>query len=112
MIIPTLFRSQDVAPQGDNPRAALDATRKPCAARTAPPPQSEISYLLSAAVVNRRFAECLLTDRAHALDVGYQGRRFQFSRADRERILGIRAATFQEFAGELGKLFPMRSELS
>ena len=52
-----------------------------------------------------------MTDRAQALDIGYAGRRFQFSHADRERILGIRASTFQEFAGELHKLFPVRAEL-
>ena len=111
MIIPTLLRNQDVASQEESQRRTDDAARKARNVRTAPPAQKEVSYLLSAAVVNRRFAECLMTDRAQALDIGYAGRRFQFSHADRERILGIRASTFQEFAGELHKLFPVRPEL-
>lgn len=111
MIIPTLLRSQDQAAQADDMPVTQGLSRAFCEPRTVCAPQREISYLLSAAVVNRRFAECLLTDRARALDVGYQGRAFQFSRADREQILGIRASTVQEFAAELAHLFPVRQEL-
>ncbi|MEZ4559129.1 MAG: hypothetical protein R2854_22280 [Caldilineaceae bacterium] len=72
MIIPTLLRNQDVAPQEESQRRTDDAARKARNVRTAPPAQKEVSYLLSAAVVNRRFAECLMTDRAQALDIGYR----------------------------------------
>lgn len=99
MIIPTLLRNQELAP----PRVTVRLEEPRVS--SAQPPQREISYMLSAAAVSRKFAEMLLVDRARALDVGYQGRSFQFCAADRDMILSIRAATVQEFAVALTELF-------
>lgn len=66
--------------------------------------EQEISRLLSAALVNQRFAALLLDHPGRALAEGYQGSRFGFSAADSQAIALIRAASIQEFAIELVRL--------
>lgn len=70
-------------------------------------PNPAISHLLSAAIVNRRFAQILLNDPARALENGYQGEKFDISDEERAAIVSIRAATLQEFAvGIIGRFSP------
>lgn len=61
----------------------------------------ELSRLLSAALVSREFCEMLLSDPGLALDSGFKGETFYFSRWERTRILGIRAENLREFASQL-----------
>lgn len=67
--------------------------------------EHEVSRLLSAALVNRDFAALLLQRPAAALAQGYEGVHFCFSAEDGAAIALIRAATVQEFALELARLF-------
>ena len=71
----------------------------------------EVSCLLSAAIVNKRFAKTLLQDPALALEKGYQGRKFNISPSEREIIVAIRATTLQEFAAGLIGQFAIRATL-
>jgi uncharacterized protein YciW len=63
--------------------------------------KSEISRLLTAAVVNEKFQRLLLCDPARALAAGYNGEHFRLSHADRELVLNIRASSIQDFARKL-----------
>lgn len=61
----------------------------------------ELSRLLSAAVVNRRFCRLLLTNPSSALSIGYNGESFRLEQEDRDLILSIRAKNLSEFARQL-----------
>ena len=63
----------------------------------------ELSRLLVAAVVNRTFRQTLLNNPTKAL-CGYGSEKFDFTPAERTRILSIRAATLQEFALQAQRL--------
>lgn len=58
----------------------------------------EVTRLLSAAVVSKRFRELLLHDPQKALEAGYLGRSFALEDEDRAMILSIQADTLAEFA--------------
>jgi len=62
---------------------------------------SEISRLLTAAVVNRRFCQLLLANPAYALDNGYNGEAFLLESEARDRVLSIRARNLADFASQL-----------
>jgi hypothetical protein len=63
--------------------------------------KSEISRLLTAAVVNTNFRRLLLANPAMALAVGYDGEKFRLSHEDRELILSIQANSIQDFARQI-----------
>jgi hypothetical protein len=69
--------------------------------RTSPIRQTEVSRLLTAAVINQKFRYLLLTNPADAIDRGYQGEPFRLEREEKERILAIRAGTLADFARQL-----------
>ncbi len=58
----------------------------------------EVSRLISAAVVNKRFRQLLLTRPAEALETGYLGEPFSLESEDRAMILSIRAHSLADFA--------------
>ena len=62
---------------------------------------SELSRLLTAAVVNRGFCKLLLTNPATALEKGYNGESFRLGREEHELILSIRAKSLADFARQL-----------
>jgi hypothetical protein len=62
---------------------------------------SEVSRLLTAAVVNTRFCKLLLSDPSKALAVGFNGETFRFAKEDRERIQSIKAQSLADFANQL-----------
>jgi len=68
---------------------------------SSPADGSEISRLLTAAVVNRRFCQLLLANPAYALDNGYNGEAFLLESEARDRVLSIRARNLAEFASQL-----------
>ena len=65
------------------------------------PGASDISRLLSAAVINKNFRNLLLSDPARALREGFSGEQFHLEEADRALILSIQAQNLKEFATQL-----------
>lgn len=63
--------------------------------------QTEVSRLLTAAVISKRFRTLLLTNPAYAIDRGFQGEPFQLENEEKNRILSIRAGSLAEFARQL-----------
>jgi len=61
----------------------------------------EISRLLTAAVINRRFCQMLLANPANALAHGYNGEAFPLESEVRDRVLSIRAQNLADFAAQL-----------
>jgi hypothetical protein len=62
---------------------------------------SELSRLLTAAVVNRGFCKLLLTNPEKALERGYHGESFRLGREEHELILSIRAQSLADFAKQI-----------
>jgi hypothetical protein len=63
----------------------------------------ELNRLLTAAVVNRKFCDLLLTNPASALARGYQGEAFRLDTEEQKFILSIRANTLADFAQQLAQ---------
>ncbi len=63
--------------------------------------QSEISRMLTAAVVNENFRKMLLANPEQALAKGYRGESFHFSKEERSRLGAIRASSLTEFAAQI-----------
>lgn len=70
------------------------------------PSGRELSRLLTAAVINRRFCHLLLNYPDKALATGFNGESFRLARDEKERILAIRANTIAEFARQLADVHP------
>jgi hypothetical protein len=63
----------------------------------------ELSRLITAAVVNQKFCNLLLTDPQLALATGYKGEVFQLTQAEYRLILAIKAASLADFATQLAQ---------
>jgi hypothetical protein len=63
----------------------------------------ELSRLMAAAVVNQQFCNLLLDNPEQALDNGYQGERFIFTKQERDLILSIRADSLADLADKLAR---------
>jgi len=61
----------------------------------------EISRLLSAAVINKRFRALLLSDPAQALSQGFGGEEFSLDCDQKALILSIRSDNLSDFARQL-----------
>jgi len=61
----------------------------------------ELSRLLTAAVVSRRFCGLLLTDPLQAVTTGYNGETFTLSPEEVQQVLAIKASSLREFALQL-----------
>jgi len=59
---------------------------------------SEISRLLSAAVINKGFRDLLLSDPAQALAQGYFGEKFSLDNEQKSLVLSIQAESLKDFA--------------
>jgi len=64
-------------------------------------PHPEVTRLLAAAVVNKQFRVLLLNDPVQALNTGYQGEKFAFTKYERDLIFSINAKSLSELAGQL-----------
>jgi hypothetical protein len=62
---------------------------------------SELSRILTAAVINKRFQQKLLKDPIHAIDSGYGSEHFQLSSRERSLVAGIKANSIEDFASQL-----------
>lgn len=61
---------------------------------------SEISRLLTAAVINSQFRQLLLTNPEKAISAGYRGESFHLGRAEKQHIASIRATSLADFASQ------------
>ena len=69
----------------------------------------EICRLLAAATVNPAFCRLLLDDPELALRTGYQGESFLLTRAERELVLSIGAASLEDLAWEICRALGQRT---
>ena len=69
--------------------------------KTPSPNGREMSRLLTAAVVDTRFQNLLLTDPEKALSAGYRGEIFQLATEERSLLLSIHAKTLSDFANQV-----------
>ncbi len=65
---------------------------------------AEISRIVSAAVVNKRFCSQLLSDPSAAISQGYCGEPFRLSGEQKDRIGKIREDSLERFAAQLAQL--------
>jgi hypothetical protein len=72
--------------------------------KTPPSFDKETSRLLTAAVINRRFRQMLLTDPGRALALGYGGEAFHMRSDQKESIARIQANSLEEFARQLNQI--------
>ena len=68
------------------------------------PSNLEISRLLTAAVINKKFCKMLLSDPAKALDKGYNGEAFRLATDDKEELTSIHAKSLVDFASQLTEI--------
>ncbi len=61
-------------------------------------PSSNISRLITAAVINQGFRKLLLTNPAKAISTGFNGESFRLDRHETELILSIQATSLADFA--------------
>jgi hypothetical protein len=60
-----------------------------------------LSRLVTAAVINRKFRDLLLTNPTTALASGYSGESFDLTPEERNLVLSIRASSLTDFAVQL-----------
>ncbi len=65
---------------------------------------SEISRIVSAAVVNKQFCSRLLSNPASAISQGYCGELFNLTNEEKDRIGEIRENSLEDFAAQLAQL--------
>ena len=65
---------------------------------------SEISRIVSAAVVNKRFCSSLLTNPSSAISQGYCGEPFRLSVEQKSRIGMIKEDSLEGFAAQLAQI--------
>jgi hypothetical protein len=64
----------------------------------------EISRIISAAVINKRFCVALLADPSSAISQGFFGEPFQLSSEQKNRISRIKENSLEGFAAQLARL--------
>ena len=67
-------------------------------------PRSEISRLLSAAVINSQFRSVLLSNPMKAIASGFGGEGFQISEDLQHKMILIHATSLSEFARKVNKI--------
>ncbi len=61
-------------------------------------PNHEISRIITAAVINMRFRQDLLTNPLNAIEEGYGDETFELNQAQSDRLAKITASTLEEFS--------------
>jgi len=67
------------------------------------PSEREFSRILTAAVVNEKFRNLLLSNPGLAIKAGYGGEAFHLAEKETERISMIRAISLADFATQISK---------
>jgi hypothetical protein len=65
---------------------------------------TEYSRILSAAVINSKFRDMLLSDPIKAISCGYSGEHFDLDHEDKSRLATIHATSLAEFAAQLSRI--------
>ncbi len=65
--------------------------------------QQEISRILTAAVINTRFRQMLLTNPASAIAMGFGGEAFHLGNEEKRCLASIRATSLADFASQLAR---------
>jgi len=68
------------------------------------PRDREFSRILTAAVVNEKFRNLLLSNPGMAIRLGYGGEAFQLAEKETERLSRIRAASLADFATQMSNI--------
>lgn len=79
----------------------VDAPTQPASDENLETHSSDLNRVLTAAVVNRRFCNLLLSDPQAALRGGYNGETFQLSEHERNAVLTAGASSLRELAAKL-----------
>ena len=66
-------------------------------------PQQEISRILTAAVINTRFRQMLLSNPAGAIAKGFGGEAFHLGIETRQYLASIQATSLEDFASQLAR---------
>lgn len=69
---------------------------------------TELSRVVHAAIINRRFRENLLSDPIRSIELGFCGESFYFSRETKEQIRSIQARSLEEFATGIQNIWKMQ----
>ena len=80
---------------------AMTPTPKASTPKNGVPYNGELSRLVTAAVVNRKFCDLLLTTPAVAMAAGYNGESFSLTPEEWELVVSIRASSLTDFAEQL-----------
>jgi len=64
-------------------------------------PRREYSRILTAAVINSRFRQMLLSNPGKAVSTGYAGEAFHLPHEEKKRLASIRATSLADFASQL-----------
>jgi len=64
-------------------------------------PQQEISRILTAAVINTRFRQMLLSNPAGAIAMGFGGEAFHLGKEEKKYLASIQATSLADFASQL-----------
>jgi hypothetical protein len=73
--------------------------------------QQEISRILTAAVINTRFRQMLLSNPARAIAMGFGGEAFHLGIEEKKCLASIQATSLADFASQLARI-PETSNLS
>ena len=65
---------------------------------------AEYSRILSAAVINNRFRQMLLSDPIKAISNGYSGEKFDINNDEKNRLATIQASSLADFAAQLSQI--------
>lgn len=68
------------------------------------PCDREFSRILTAAVVNKKFRNLLLSNPGMAIQIGYGGEAFHLAEKETERLSMIRAASLADFATQMSNI--------
>jgi hypothetical protein len=66
-------------------------------------PQQEISRILTAAVINARFRQMLLSNPASAIAMGFGGEAFHLGIEEKKCLASIQATSLADFASQLAR---------
>jgi hypothetical protein len=67
-------------------------------------PSTEVSRILTAAVINSHFRQMLLSNPGKAIETGYAGEKFNLGGDEKRKLTAIRASTLADFACQLGRM--------
>jgi len=69
--------------------------------------KQECSRLIHAAVVSRSFRTALLENPLQAVEAGYCGEKFAFTRDEKRRLKNIQARSIEDFSAQLLRVMEM-----